>query len=80
MISKPLRIKLIRKGPKKCAIGIDFSFNILKNINKIDFSEEAPSYRAASEGINIICYCVNSGCKIENQVFVKNLGNYFWVI
>jgi len=75
--NKLLRIQLIRKGKKKCAIGIDFSFNLLQNITKIDFSKEAPSFREASDGINIFCYCRNKQCKIENEMFVNNLGNLF---
>lgn len=76
--SKALKIRLIRKGNKKCSIGIDFSFNLLKNINKINFSEEAPSFREASDGLNLICYCRNNCCRIQNDMFVYCLGNFYF--
>lgn len=71
---KFLRIQLIRKGRRRCSIGIDFSFNILKDIKKIEFVEDAPSYREASDGLNIFCYCKNKTCKIFDELFVAHIG------
>lgn len=69
-----LKIQFIRKGNRRCSIGIDFSFNILKDIKKIEFSDQAPSFREASDGLNILCYCKNRNCKIFEQLFVENKG------
>ncbi len=71
---KFLKIQLIRKGKRTCSIGIDFSFNILKDIKKIEFCENAPSFREATDGLNIFCYCKNKSCKIIDELFVVNLG------
>jgi len=73
---KFLKIQLIRKGKRRCSIGIDFSFNILKDIKKIDFSVDAPTFREASDGLNVFCYCKNKSCRIFEELFVFNLGNY----
>lgn len=77
--AKILKIQLIRKGERKCSIGIDFSFNILKDIKKIEFSDEAPSFREASDGLNIFCYCKNKSCKIYEELFVVNKGIYIFL-
>ena len=74
-----LKIQLILKGQRKCLIGIDFSFNILKDIKKIGFNEEAPSFREASDGMNIFCYCKSKNCKIFEEMFVKNIGIYLFI-
>jgi len=71
---KTLKIQLVLKGKRRCSIGIDFSFNILKDINKIDFCDEAPSFREASDGLNIFCYCKNKSCKLYEELFVVNIG------
>lgn len=73
---KMIRIQLIRKGRRRCSIGIDFSFNLLKNIKKLDFVDEAPSFREASDGLNIFCYCKNKHCKICDELFVRHIGNF----
>jgi hypothetical protein len=73
-IKKPLILKMIKKGKKKFSIGIDLSFNLMKNISKIKYSEEAPNYREAKDGLNLICYCRNDLCEICNEMFLVNLG------
>lgn len=73
-IIKHLKMQLIKIGKKTCSVGIDFSFNILKNVNKIDFCLEAPSFCEASDGLNVICYCRNIDCHIYNELFVNKLG------
>jgi hypothetical protein len=75
---KIFKIQLIRKGDRKCSIGIDFTFNILKDIKKIDFCDAAPSFREASDGLNVFCYCKNKTCKIFEELFVVNKGDLFF--
>lgn len=69
-----LNLLLIRKGNKKCSIGLDFSFTFMRNMRKINFDQEAPSFREVSDGLNFFCYCINKDCKLFNQMFVRNLG------
>jgi hypothetical protein len=69
-----LNLLLIRKGTKKCSIGLDFSFTFMRNMRKINFDQDAPSFREVSDGLNFFCYCMNKDCKLFNQMFVRNLG------
>lgn len=71
---KEFKMLLMRKNQGKCSIGLDFSFTLMKNINKLNFDEDAPSFREVSDGLNLFCYCKNKDCKIYNQIFVKNIG------
>jgi len=70
-----LKLKLITKQSKsKFKLGLDFSFNYLKSLKKINWEDDAPSYREISDGVCLICYCGNKDCVIFNQMFVHNLG------
>jgi hypothetical protein len=71
---KPLVLKMIKKGKKKFAIGIDLTFNSMKNISKVKYSNEAPNYREAKDGLNLLCYCRNDLCELCNEMFLVNLG------
>lgn len=71
-----MSIKLIKTNKKKCSIEIDFSFNYLKEIKKIEYQESAPDHREASDGINFICYCENKKCKIFKEMFIVKYGKY----
>jgi len=70
-----LKLKLLIKQSKsKFKLGLDFSFNYLKSLKKINWDEEAPDYREISDGVCLICYCKNNLCGIYNQMFVHNIG------
>ena len=69
-----ISLLLIRKGEKKCSIGLDFTFTSFKNVRKVEFSAQSPSYREANDGMNIFCYCKNKDCLIYDQMFVKSIG------
>ena len=69
-----INLLLFRKSGKKITMGIDFSFNILKNLKKIPFYPKAPSYCEASDGLNIFFNCKNTKCKIFDEIFVRNFG------
>jgi hypothetical protein len=72
-----LKLKLLtKKSGNKFKLGLDFSFNYLKSLKKINWDEEAPSFREISDGICLISYCQNLKCEIFNQMFVKNLGKF----
>jgi len=55
---------------------LDFTFNHLKEIMKIGWNKEAPDHREVSDGLCLICYCSNKNCKINNQMFISNYGNW----
>lgn len=75
-ISSPriTKLKLLRKKNKTLSLGLDFSFNYMKNLHKMNWDNLAPSFREIEDGMSIICYCINMECILFNQMFVYNLG------
>ena len=55
-------------------MGINFRFNYLKEVQKINFIENAPSYCTCSDGLNLFAFCFNPKCELFNKYFVENLG------
>ena len=55
-------------------MGLNFKFNYLKNISKINFNNQAPSYCECSDGINLFAYCRKENCILNNNLFIKVLG------
>ena len=49
-------------GSKKRNLGIDFTFNIIKDVRKVHWQEEAPWYREIEDGFSWLCYCRNHAC------------------
>jgi len=39
------------------SLGIDFTFNTIKNVKKVNWKEDAPWYREISDGFCWLCYC-----------------------
>ena len=81
-ISRPFEISLfIRKGERsKLRFGIDFSFNIIKDVKKMGWKESAPWYRELSDGLSWFCYCRNAKCEIADQLFIihKGFGHFYF--
>ena len=55
-------------------IGLNFRFNYLKEVNKLSFNNNAPSYCECSDGINLFAFCFNQECPLYSKYFVVNLG------
>jgi len=74
--SRPFEISLfVRKGVKgKLSLGIDFTFNTIKNVKKVTWKKTAPWYREVSDGLSWFCYCRNAKCSIANELFIINKG------
>ena len=74
--SRPFEIHLFcRKNPRgKLALGIDFSFNAIKEVRKVSWTPAAPSYREVTDGVSWFCYCRNARCPIANELFIVNKG------
>ena len=66
---------LIQKSNHNFCLGLNFSFNYMKNLKKINWDNSAPSFREIEDGISLICYCQSKQCSLYNQMFVYNLGN-----
>ena len=65
---------LSRNKDNKLQMGLNFKFNYLKNISKINFNNQAPSYCECSDGINLFAYCRKENCILNNNLFIKVLG------
>ena len=48
----------------KVSLGIDFTFNTIKNVKKVTWKEEAPWYREISDGFCWLAYCYNPKCAL----------------
>jgi hypothetical protein len=44
-------------------LGIDFTFNTIKNVHKVTWKNECPWYREIKEGFSWFCYCLNTKCE-----------------
>ena len=55
-------------------LGIDFTFNTIKNVQKVNYQIENPWYREIKDGFNWFCYCLNTKCKVNRQLVVLNRG------
>ena len=44
------------------SLGIDFTFNTIKNVKKVAWKEDAPWYREISDGFCWLCFCQNNNC------------------
>ena len=60
--------------PSIPVLGIDFSFNTIKDVKKVNWKEEAPWFREISDGFCWLCYCMNENCKAYKELVVINRG------
>ena len=61
-------------GGNKVSLGIDFTFNTIKNVKKVNWKEDAPWFREISDGFCWLCYCQNEKCLAYGQLVVINKG------
>ena len=47
------------------ALGIDFTFNTIKNVHKVNYQKDNPWYREVQDGFYWFCYCLNTECKVH---------------
>ena len=55
-------------------MGIDFTFNTIKNIRKVNWKDNAPWFREISDGMSWLCYCENPECIAFKELVVINKG------
>ena len=84
----PLRLDLSNKLPigapaaagsssdggntSQISLGIDFTFNTIKDVKRVTWKEDAPWYREISDGFSWLCYCHNVKCFAHKQLVVIN--------
>lgn len=66
--------KLISSNYSSRMLSIDFSFNLIKNVKKVCWKEEAPWFREINDGFCWLCYCMNTNCDAYGQLVVINRG------
>lgn len=73
--SRILSLILIENTNKKCLMGLDFRFNYMRNFKRIkNFDDSAPSFREVSDGLNLVIYCMNPNCDLNNKYFIVTKG------
>jgi hypothetical protein len=53
---------------KKLSVGIDFTFNTIKNVKKVQWKDEAPWFREVSDGFCWLAYCHNNDLSYDQAV------------
>ena len=68
--------KFINEKTNHLQLGVDFSFNTLRNVQRVDWKEESktPWYREVSDGLSWIAYCKNKKCAIFKEMFIVSRG------
>lgn len=56
---------------RKLSGGIDFTFNTIKNVRKVQWKDDAPWFREISDGFCWIAYCHNDGLNGREIVQAK---------
>lgn len=56
------------------SLGIDFTFNTIKNVQKINWKNECPWYREIKDGFSWFCYCLNTKCEAYKKLVVLSRG------
>jgi hypothetical protein len=74
--SRPFEIRLFRRQTArgKFALGLDCSFNAMKDVKKVSWHSAAPSHREVTDGVSWFCYCRNARCPIANELFIISKG------
>ena len=65
--------KVIQKH-SQLSVCIDFRFNLLRNVKKVNWKVMSPWYREVREGLNWFGYCKNRNCQAHSELFVVNRG------
>lgn len=71
-----LQLILIRENEKtnKLSVGLDFTFNTLRNVHRVPWKEDAPWFREVADGMTWFAYCKNTKCKALKQLFTVSRG------
>ena len=69
-----LIIKKTNPLTKRIILGLDFTFNNLKNVLRVNWQSKAPWYREITDGMCWLGYCKNKKCKAFKSLFVINRG------
>lgn len=57
---------------------MDFRFNLLRDVQKIEWQGEAPWFREVQDGLSWFGYCKTPKCKAYKKLFTSNRGYGFF--
>jgi len=70
-----MKFNASKKSSSLLSVCIDFRFNLLRNIKKVNWKQEGePWYRQVHDGLNWFGYCKNRQCQTYEDLFVINRG------
>jgi len=57
---------------------LNFCFNTLRNVHRVNWKEDAPDYRTVTDGVCWLAYCFNPDCPAYTTQVIINRGyGYF---
>lgn len=56
------------------SVGLDFTFNALRNVKRVGWKGDAPWFREVMDGMTWFAYCKNSSCAAHKQMFTVSRG------
>jgi hypothetical protein len=72
-----LKFRVMKSASSKSSqisVCIDFRFNLLRNVKKVNWKNKPPWYREVHDGLNWFGYCKNEECAAFKELFVVNRG------
>jgi hypothetical protein len=69
-----LIVKSVDPESKKVSVGLDFTFNALRNVHRVGWKPDAPWYREITDGMSWFAYCKNQSCQAFKSMFVISKG------
>jgi hypothetical protein len=55
-------------------VGLDFTFNALRNVHRVGWQQDAPFFREITDGLSWFAYCKNMKCQAFKQLFSISRG------
>lgn len=69
-----LIIKRVDPSTHQVSVGLDFTFNALRNVKRVGWQQSAPWFREITDGMSWFAYCKNTTCTAHKQLFVVSRG------
>jgi len=65
---------ILQQTKPRVSLSIDFSFNMLRNVRKVNWKADCPWYAEVRDGLSWFGYCLNDKCVSYHKLFVVNRG------
>jgi hypothetical protein len=71
-----LQLIVKRTDPEsnRVSVGLDFTFNALRNVHRVGWKQDVPWYREITDGMSWFAYCKNHSCHAFKQMFIISKG------